>query len=412
MVAAASAAACDKAQLLAPTNSTITVSSATKVLPTGGSTQITAFVVEQAGTPVQNGTVVRFTTTLGNVSPSEVQTTNGVALTTFLAGSTSGVAQVRGISGGAKAPEANANLVEITIGAAAVNTVTIRANPGSVGPSGGTVELIATVVGYNGRALDGIGVTFTTDQGALGASSVTTNSSGEARTTLTTTQQAVVNATAGAKTSSNVTITLRSGPIVTVACVPASGTGNCAAVQASTSNNTATVVYTVTKPSGSSNLRAATIDFGDDTSQSLGNLAGGSATVTHTYNGPSSSTARPYTATVSVADVNGESAATATVVTVTPKASLTPINVKLEDSCSSTTRRCSYTATATGGGEGTANASIESYRWNFGDNSDEVTTSGNTTAHVYTVAGRYVVTVTARTPDGRAASGRTEVVVN
>ena len=61
VVVAGTLAACDKAPLLAPTNSTISVSATTRTLPLGGSTEISAYVIESAGTPVQNGTTVRFT---------------------------------------------------------------------------------------------------------------------------------------------------------------------------------------------------------------------------------------------------------------------------------------------------------------------------------------------------------------
>jgi hypothetical protein len=67
--------ACDKVPLLAPANSAITLSSNSLVVPTGGSTGLTAFVTESSGTAVQNGTTVRFTTTLGSVTPAETQTT-------------------------------------------------------------------------------------------------------------------------------------------------------------------------------------------------------------------------------------------------------------------------------------------------------------------------------------------------
>lgn len=421
MAASLMAGACDKAQLLAPTKSTITVSAPTRVLPSGGSTEVTAFVMEQAGTPVQNGTTVRFTASLGRIDPVEAQTRNGLALTTFFAGTSSGIAEVRATSGAATGGDDNLNLVRITIGAAAVNTVTMRANPGSIGPGGGSVELIASVVGENGQALEGVVVTFNADQGSLGSSTATTNTGGEARTTLTTNQQTIVSATAGVKTSANVTITVRSGPIVSIACAPASGTGNCAAVQASTSTNTATVLFTVKKPTGSSTLRTATIDFGDGTSQSLGNLAGGEATVTHTYSGPSGSTARAYTATVQATDINGESAAASTGVIITPltpPTPPTPINVTVSGSSGTATatgQRWEFTATATGGGDGgTGNAAIQSYEWDFGDDSDDVTTSGNITAHVYKTeltAQAYTVTVTVRTADGRTATGRTEILV-
>jgi chitodextrinase len=40
-----------------------------------------------------------------------------------------------------------------------------------------------------------------------------------------------------------------------------------------------------------------------------------------------------------------------------------------------------------------------------------VTTSGNITAHVYSAAGTYTVTVTVRTVDGRTATGRTQILL-
>ena len=67
--------ACDKAQLLAPTNSTITVAAAARALPVKGTTEVTAFVLEQ------NGTIVRFSTSLGSVNPVEAQTRSGLAVT-------------------------------------------------------------------------------------------------------------------------------------------------------------------------------------------------------------------------------------------------------------------------------------------------------------------------------------------
>ena len=428
---AAVVAGCDKAQLLAPTQSTITVSAPTRVLPSNGTTPITASVLEQAGTPVQNGTTVRFTTTLGRVDPVEVQTTNGLAITTFFAGPNSGIAEIQASSGAATGGTGSGNgnggtttvtatnVVRITVGAAAVNTVTLRANPGSIGPNGGTVELIASVVAENGQALDGVLVTFTADQGSLGSTTAVTNSSGEAQTTLTTSQQTVVSATAGTKTSSNVTITARAGPIVSITCATAAAGGTCASVQATTANNTATVSFTVTRPTGSSTLRAATLDFGDGTSQSLGNLAGGTVTVTHTYEGPSGTTNRTYTATVLATDINGESAAVSTTVNVTPRPTPTPINVTITATPVSATARDSrqawdFTANVTGGGQsGTGDAAVERYEWDFGDG-DTVTTSGNRTTHVYNTeanARRRLVTVTVYTQDGRTATGRTEILV-
>jgi len=414
---AAVVGACDKVPLMAPTNSTITVSAPTQVLASGGSPEITAFVLEGGGTPVQNGTSVRFSSTLGRVEPVEAQTTNGLAVTTFFADNSSGIAEIRATSGAAGGGTDNTNAVQVTVGAAAVNTVTLRANPGSVGPSGGAVELIATVIGADGQVLPGVVVTFGTDQGTLSAPAVTTNAIGESRTTLTTSQQSVVSATAGITTSSSVTVTVRSGPSLTIACTPASGTGNCAAVQAETISNTATVIFTVTKPTGSSTLRTATLSFGDGNSQSLGNLAGGAATITRVYSGPSGSTATTYTATVQATDIDGETATASTVVIVTPKVVPTPINVALTSTSGTATasgQLWTLTATGTGGGEaGTGNATVQSYEWTFGDTTS-ATTSGNVTAHVYGTSAAEVqrtVTVTITTQDGRTATAQTEILV-
>ena len=413
LVCAALTVACDKAQLLAPTSSTITVSAPTRVLPSGGSTEVSAYVLEQSGTPVQNGTTVRFSTTLGSVDPIQAQTRNGLAMTTFFAGSSSGVAEVTATSGAASGGDALANVVSLTIGAAAVNTVTLRANPGSIGPSGGAIELIATVVGADGQALPGVLVTFNVDQGSLSATTATANASGEARTTLTASQQVVASATAGITTSSTVTITVRSGPIVTITCAPASGPGNCAAVQASTSNNTATVLFTITKPTGSSSLRTATLDFGDSTSQSLGNLAGGTATVTHTYSGPSGSTAQPYTATVQATDISGESASVSTTVIITPKAARPQLIVTLSATVGTAVagvgQPVTLTATVTPATDGADVAS--KYEWDFGDN-DTAETNGTSTSHVYTSNGKKTATVTVTTTDGRTASAQAEFIVS
>jgi hypothetical protein len=493
------AAACDKAQLVAPTKSTISLSAPTRVLAAGDSTEVTATVVEQAGTPVPNGTTVRFSASLGRIDPAEAQTRNGAATTTFYATNTSGVARITAVSGAATAAS-DANVVEITIGAAAVNTITLRANPGGVGPNGGTVALIATVVAENGRALPNVVITFNTDQGTLSATTATTNengeartslttsrqavvsatagtktssnvtvgitsvstvtlraipgsvgpsggtvellatvvgdvgqpledvlvtfsadqgslasagvrtnSSGEARTTLTTTQQTVVSATAGTKSSSNLTIAARVGPNVSLSC--ASGSSTCSAVQATGSNNTATVLFTITRASTSTVLRSATLDFGDSSSQSLGILTGGTATASHVYTGPTGTTARAYTATVQATDVNGDTASVSTVVTITPRQPLAVTFTATAAAAVSTMgQSVAFVATVTPTGDAGANL-VSEYDWDFGDGFSQSASGANVT-HVYRSNGVYTVRLTVRTTDGRSATVRLDVIVS
>ena len=122
------AVGCDKVPLTAPASSTITLSAPTRTLPTGGSTQLSAIVMEPAGTPVQDGTSVRFQTNLGRLEPADAHTRGGVATTTFFAGDVSGAAEVKALSGpaGSATTGANAtatNAVTILIGNAAVGSL-------------------------------------------------------------------------------------------------------------------------------------------------------------------------------------------------------------------------------------------------------------------------------------------------
>src|ERR1051325_4155296 len=68
---------CQKVPLLAPSGSTITLTSTSTALPLNGTADIIAQVLEPAGTPPQDGTLVTFTTNLGSVQPSEAETKGG-----------------------------------------------------------------------------------------------------------------------------------------------------------------------------------------------------------------------------------------------------------------------------------------------------------------------------------------------
>src|SRR5215203_3210255 len=88
-------AACDKVPLLAPTGTVITLLPVTPSVSLNSETTIIATAIENgsatgdigsganigsrtgAGTPVQNGTVITFTTTIGRIEPSEARTHNG-----------------------------------------------------------------------------------------------------------------------------------------------------------------------------------------------------------------------------------------------------------------------------------------------------------------------------------------------
>ena len=222
-LAAIAAVACDTMPLTAPSGSALTISAGSTFVDPGGTTQITAYVVESSGTAVQNGTTVHFATNLGHVDPVDALTTNEYAVATFMAGDSSGVADITTTSGGtggttppstgnggtSTPSTTNSNVVRITVGAAGAETVSLAANPGSVPSGGGTVDLVATVTASNGRRLAGLPVTFSSSEGTLSSSSAVTDANGQARVTLTTDRTATVTASAGAKQSTAVTVTRR-----------------------------------------------------------------------------------------------------------------------------------------------------------------------------------------------------------
>jgi hypothetical protein len=422
------AASCDKAPLLAPTNSSITLSASTRVLPIGGQTEITAFVIESAGTPVQNGTTVTFITNLGTLSPVATQTHNGMATTTFLAGDVSGVAEIKAISGAAGAggtttppttpgaPAAtpttstSANVVQITVGAAAVQSVTVRANPATVSQNGGTVDIVATVLAAGGRTLSGVTVTFSADRGTLSNSTAVTDANGEARVQLTTNADTTVTVNAGAGTSTGtgtppttgtatntVKITALTAPSVTLTC--ASGTSN----NCSTLNVGDVAVFTAARAASgtgtgtgtTTNIRSATLDFGDGTIVDLGNLSG-PVGASHQF-----LLGGTYTVRLTATDVNGEvSISTLIVIVQEPAIAFLGLSNRGNRHIDATTTVLGCTA--------------RSFDWNFGNNAvvQTLSTTNNQASADYTAGGTKTVTVIVRCVDGRTTNTSSQLTLD
>jgi len=145
---------CQGAYLTAPPDSTIVVSANPGFVPAhNGVSEITAFVIEPAGTYVPDGTVVRWTTDLGRIDP-ETRTRRGVATARFVSDSRSGTATIRAFSGGVAAP-----VFTITVGNARVAAIRLRAVPSRITISSST-HVIATVVDTNGNPVANVPVTF------------------------------------------------------------------------------------------------------------------------------------------------------------------------------------------------------------------------------------------------------------
>ena len=267
VVSVALLGACDKVPLLAPTGTTITLFTNTQLLPLGGTADVTASVLESSGQPVQNGTVVTFTTSLGSIEPAEARTNGGKANVKLLAGTRSGTAEISAFSGSSTATAK----LSIPIGAAAVGNVLVSASPTRVPSTGGSTEIVATVQDTGGNVLSGVPVAFTTTQGVLSPAAATSGSDGTAKSTLTTNQDSTVTVTAGAKTGT-VAITATAVPIVTInppATTPSVGVS-------------ALFTISITPGNAAAPIRSVLVDWDDGKQQSLG-AASGSVTVPHTF---------------------------------------------------------------------------------------------------------------------------------
>ncbi len=381
-------AACDKVQLLAPTNSTLSVTADALTIPSAGSTRVQAMVLESAGTPVQNGTTVRFTTTLGRLDPPEAQTKNGVAVTTLFGDGASGVADVRAVSGSASGGTGDTltNKVQVKVGSGAVGDggVTVRANPATVPVAGGTVDIIATVVGENNAVLNGVLVSFSTNRGTLSATSATTNAAGEARVQLTTNREATVTASVGSR-SGTVTVGILAPATVTLAASSSPVVGQ-------------PMTLTVTPATGTA--PRVVVNWGDGSETDLG-IVSAERKVTHTY-GESGSYSIVATATDS-----GDTFTNALGVTVAPRPSPT---VTVSPTTGLTTQNFVFTVTPATGGAGVRGVKID-----FGDGIEVslgAITAATPVSHQFSSVGAYTVKVTQTDGSGAETFGIVIVTVN
>lgn len=387
---------CTRVPLTAPSESTIQVSAAPTV-PLNGSVDVVATVIEGSGTPVQNGTLVSFTATLGHVEPSETRTENGKVTVKFVAGTQSGMATVTALSGAATGPSTGTETaaplgasVNIKVGGAAAKTVTLRADPATVSNTGGTVTLTALVLDENGGALSGVPVAFSASAGHLQSSSVNTNTGGEASTTLTTPGPATVTATAGAVTSESLSITVAALP--TVNLTPPT--------QSPIEGQPVNIGITIQIPDGANPVRSVRVEFGDGDFEDLGALAGNTS-VSHIYQHDGT-----FTVKVTVTDTAGQQASQALVLTVLPG---TPVAVSLTISSNPAPKGSvvTFTADATLGLGVTAQ-----YVWKFDDGQPTVTTTGNETTRVFAVAKTYHVKVTVNASDGSVGIAAADLVIS
>jgi hypothetical protein len=159
--------ACDRVTPVAPVGSTITLSvNPTRIDAEGESALITIIVRKEDGTPVNPGTQVNVSTTLGVVDPEVAFTDEtGVAKSELQGDGRIGVATVSATTGAAALVSA-----DVQVGAVAAS-ITLTATPSDLpkDPQGneGVVELLALIRDDTGAPLGGSVVNFAAEIGTL-----------------------------------------------------------------------------------------------------------------------------------------------------------------------------------------------------------------------------------------------------
>jgi hypothetical protein len=408
--------ACQRVPLLAPSGSTITLTTSTTALPVNGTTQIVAQVLEPAGTPPHSGTHITFTTTLGTIQPSEAETDiNGQATATFAAGVASGTATITAISGGANVGANGA--LKILVGTAAVGKVIVNANPTLVPALGGSSTVSAVVFDVNGNALVSALVSFSTTGGVLSTSLATTDKTGTAQTTLTTSTSATVTASVGAAATTTPpatgtpSTTPTSGQASGTVTVGVAGSPTLLITPPSTAPSAglpAVFTFAVTVPAtNGSPVRQVTVNWGDrSATQDLGAITG-STSVAHVFASPGT-----YSVTGTVTDSFGNVVNVSLPVTVNPKPQPT---VSLAVTTTNPTAGTDVAFTGSVAPAASTGTVIQDVTVDFGDGNttDLGAVTGTSIAlhHVYPVGGTYVVTLAATDSNGGVGRGATTVFV-
>jgi hypothetical protein len=313
-------AGCDKATPVAPGGSILAISANPTKIAVNGQSTITVVGRKPDGNPLNPGTEIRMTATLGSIDSIVTTDRSGVATATFRADGELGTASITaqtgtstGGSGGGTTSDGTGSsagtlsaTVRVQVGTSA-KTITVQPTPTSIPATlpanGAKVQLLAIVRDANGQPLPNQGVNFTTDIGTLASRGgiVQTNSQGVARDTLTVESGDLAsNATAihvtaqsagsdGALVSAMATVQVANGrPLAHFAYTPLADKHQVQFSNQSTGSGSLTYTW----------------DFGDGTSSSEQNP-------THTYTGN-----QQYTVVLTVQDSTGQSSVSTATFTI------------------------------------------------------------------------------------------------
>jgi hypothetical protein len=200
---------CNQVILTAPSGATITVVANPGFIAANGEVSvISALLIEPSGSPVPDGTVVQFFTTLGSID-EQGKTNDGVARVNLVSDSRSGSADITASSGPVS------GTTTVTIGSGRPSLVIVAADPVHILSNGPRQSrIVANVFDASGNAVRSVPVFFSVDGTpstefmASGGSPIFTDTNGQAADFLQTKyprDAATKTVTVTAQTANNIT---------------------------------------------------------------------------------------------------------------------------------------------------------------------------------------------------------------
>ena len=387
----------------------VRVSANPTLLPAlGGSSTITAVVIDINGNPLSSAPI-SFSTTAGVLDQATISTDQNGAATAILRTTTAATvtAAVGAQAGSTTAPPATgAPATPVTTGTASGTvTVNVAGSPTltitapATTPSAGlpaSFTFAVTVPATNGSAIRNVTVDWGDGQTQdLGVVTVSTSVSHTYRSEGSYLIVGTVTDSFGTVVKNSTTVAVNPKPQPAVSIV------------ATTANPTAgtDMVFTASVAPVAGNgsvIRSVSVDFGDGTTTSLGAITGTSISLHHVYQ-----VGGTYSVVLTATDSNGGVGTAFTSVFIQ---TATPLAVSL--TATSTPSGVNTTETFTATVLGLGNSVVVSYHWVFGSTLGTADTTSNQVTRTYAAgAGTITVTVTITTSTGSQATGTTVIVV-
>ena len=174
---------CDEGTPVSPVGTILHISANPTRIGTAGTSAVTIQALRSNGNPVNPGTEIRLSTTIGRIDDVVHTDNDGIAHATLRGDGRAGTATVSAYSGAVEAVT-----TDVAVGFPAAS-IRLTVTPTSIPETGGVVDLLALIRDDQGQPLSGASVNFLTDVGTLqsGGGFLTSDANGQATDVLTVT---------------------------------------------------------------------------------------------------------------------------------------------------------------------------------------------------------------------------------